>query len=336
MAVSLVSHSPSRSRRAGTSIVVRPSTDIDDRKRAEAEVEQAYLRLAEAQRLSKTGSFITDLLADEHNWSEELCRIFEFDPGTRVTTEAIRAVFHPEDLPVYEAAFKRAVDGLDRDIDITYRIITPAGNVKHLHAVTHVMETIAGRPVFIGAIQDVTESKVAEEALTRARSELAHMARVTTLSALTASIGHEINQPISAVITSADACLRWLNRDQPDVSRAREAVMRIQEDGKRAAEIISHLKSFYRKDVSPQRELVSANDVVRRDAGVAPQRGRPPLGGDADGAGGGSTLGERRPGAVATGVDEPDAERDGGNERAGRRAHDTHPTRGRSGAGVGE
>src|SRR5581483_706069 len=60
------------------------NTDIDDRKRAEAQVEQAYLRLAQAQRLSKTGSFITDLLADEHNWSEELCRIFEFDPGTRV------------------------------------------------------------------------------------------------------------------------------------------------------------------------------------------------------------------------------------------------------------
>ena len=238
-------------------------TDIDDRKRAEAQVEQAYVRLAQAQRVSKTGSFITDLLADEHNWSEELCRIFEFDPGTKVTTEAIRAVFHPEDLPVYEDAFKRAVDGLDREIDITYRIITPAGNVKHLHAVTQVMEKIADRPVYIGAIQDVTERKVAEEALDRARSELAHVARVTTLSALTASIGHEVNQPIAAVITSADACLRWLTRDQPDVNRARDAVIRIQEDGKRAAEIISHLKSFYRKDVSPQRELVSANDVVR-------------------------------------------------------------------------
>jgi PAS domain S-box-containing protein len=238
-------------------------TDIDDRKRAEAQVEQAYVRLTEAQRLSKTGSFITDLLADDHNWSEELCRIFEFDPGTKVTTEAIRAVFHPEDLLVYEEAFKRAVDGLDREIDITYRIITPAGNVKHLHAVTQVMEQIADRPVYIGAIQDVTERKVAEEALDRARSELAHVARVTTLSALTASIGHEVNQPIAAVITSADACLRWLTRDQPEVNRARDAVIRIQEDGKRAAEIISHLKAFYRKDVSPQRELVSANDVVR-------------------------------------------------------------------------
>jgi C4-dicarboxylate-specific signal transduction histidine kinase len=124
------------------------------------------------------------------------------------------------------------------------------------------MEKIAGRPVYIGAIQDVTESKVAEEALTRARSELAHMARVTMLSALTASIAHEINQPISAAITSAGACLRWLDRDQPEVQRAREAAKRIEEDGKRAAEIVARLKSFYKKDVSPQREILSVNDIV--------------------------------------------------------------------------
>jgi PAS domain S-box-containing protein len=236
--------------------------DIEDRKRAEAEVEQAYARLAQAQRLSKTGSFITDLLADEHNWSEELCRIFEFDPGTPVTIDAIRAAFHPEDLPVYEDAFKRAIDGLDREIDITYRIITPAGNVKHLHAVTHIMDGVAGRPVYIGAVQDVTERKTAEEALTRARSELAHMARVTTLSALTASIAHDVNQPIAAAVTSAGACLRWLNRDHPDVQRAREAAMRIEDDGKRAAEIISHVRSFYKKEALPQRELVPVNDLV--------------------------------------------------------------------------
>ena len=236
--------------------------DIEDRKRAEAELEQAYVRLAQAQRLSKTGSFITDLLADEHNWSEELCRIFEFDPGTRVTTDAIRAAFHPEDLPTYEDAFKRAVDERARDIDLTYRIITPSGNVKHLRAIAHLMEKIASRPVYIGAIQDVTERKVAEEALTKARSELAHMARVTTLSALTASISHEINQPIAATINSAGACLRWLKWDPPEVQRAREAAMRIEEDGKRAAEIIKHLKSFYKKDISPQREMVSVNNLV--------------------------------------------------------------------------
>jgi len=106
------------------------------------------------------------------------------------------------------------------------------------------------------------ERKRAEDALTRARAELAHIARVTTLSALTASIAHEINQPIAAATTSAGACLRWLNREQPEVQRAREAVMRIEEDVKRAAAIIDHLKAFYKKDFSPEREAVSINDLV--------------------------------------------------------------------------
>jgi C4-dicarboxylate-specific signal transduction histidine kinase len=144
-----------------------------------------------------------------------------------------------------------------------YRLLMPNGSIKYLHAVAHATGDQDGHLEYIAAVQDVTERKAAEEALSRARSELAHMARVTTLSALTASIAHEINQPIAAVVTSAGACLRWLNRDQPDVQRALAATSRIEEEGKRAATIISHLKSFYRKDLSPQREVVSANDLVR-------------------------------------------------------------------------
>src|SRR4029453_5113333 len=127
------------------------------------------------------------------------------------------------------------------DVDFVFRIVTSRGVMKHVRGIARVTEQITGRPLFIGALQDVTDSKVAEADLNQARSELAHMARVTTLSALTASIGHEVNQPIAALMTSADACLRWLNRDQPDLHRAREAVGRIQEDGQRAAEIIRHL-----------------------------------------------------------------------------------------------
>src|SRR5262249_61478264 len=121
------------------------------------------------------------------------------------------------------------------------RLSMPDTSVKYLHLIAQGIRDNEGRLEYMGAVQDVTESKIAEEALNRARSELAHMARVTTLSALTASIAHEINQPIAAVITSAVACLRWLNRDQPEVQRAREAAMRIEADGKRVAEIITHL-----------------------------------------------------------------------------------------------
>jgi PAS domain S-box-containing protein len=175
--------------------------DIEDRKQAEAQVEQTYLRLAEAQRLSKTGSFITDLLADDHNWSEEAFRIFEFDPATRVSVQMIRDSVHPEDLPTFDAVIARGMTGTD--VDFVFRIVSPRGAVKHIRGLARVMAQSGGRPLFIGALQDVTASKVAEEALDKARSEVAHVARVTMLNTLTASIAHEINQPLSGIITNA-------------------------------------------------------------------------------------------------------------------------------------
>ncbi len=234
--------------------------DIDERKRAEAGLRQAYGHLAEAQRLSKTGSFITNLLADHRDWSEEAFRIFEFEPSTSITLQAVRELVHPEDLPVYDAAYKRAIEGVG--FDMAFRIITSAGNVKHLHAVGHVMEEIAGRPVFIGAIQDVTESKVAEEALNRARSELAHVARVTTLSTLTASIAHEVNQPLSGIITNAGTCLRMLDANPPNVDGARETARRTIRDGNRASEVVTRVRAlFSKKEFTP--EPLDLNEATR-------------------------------------------------------------------------
>jgi len=219
--------------------------DVEDRKRAEAQVEQAYLRLAEAQRLSKTGSFITDLLADNHDWSEETFRIFEFDPSTKVTVQMIRDIVHPEDLPTFDAVIARGMTGTD--VDFVFRILTSRGAVKHIRGMARVMTQVGGHPLFIGALQDVTESKVAEEALDRARSELAHVARVTTLNALTASIAHEINQPLSGIITNASTCLRMLNGDPPNIDGARETVRRTLRDGNRASDVITRLRTMYSK-----------------------------------------------------------------------------------------
>src|SRR5579872_2236566 len=213
--------------------------DIEDRKRAEAQVEQAYLRLAEAQQLSKTGSFITDLLADDHNWSEETFRIFEFDPATKVTVRMIRDIVHPDDLPTFDAVIARGMTGTD--VDFVFRIVTPRGAIKHIRGMARVMVQISGHPLFIGALQDVTESKIAEEALDKARSELAHVARITTLNALTASIAHEINQPLASLITNASICLRRLNADPPNVDGARETVVRTIRDGNRVSDVITRL-----------------------------------------------------------------------------------------------
>jgi PAS domain S-box-containing protein len=219
--------------------------DIEDRKLAEAQVEQAYLRLAEAQQLSKTGSFITDLVADDHNWSEEAFRIFEFDPAAKVSVQMIRDIVHPEDLPSFDVVIARGMTGTD--VDFVFRIVTSGGTIKHIRGMARLLTQIEGRPLFIGALQDITESKVAAEALDTARSELAHVSRVTTLNALTGSIAHEINQPLSGIITNAGTCLRMLDVDPPNIDGARETARRTLRDGKRAADVITRLRVLFSK-----------------------------------------------------------------------------------------
>jgi PAS domain S-box-containing protein len=221
------------------------ATDIDDRKRAEAQVEQAYLRLAEAQRLSKTGSFITDLLGDDHDWSEEAFRIFDFDPASKVTLQMIQETIHSEDLPTFEAVIARGMTG--SEVDFGFRIVTSRGTLKHVRGIARVMAETVGHPVFIGALQDVTESKLAEEALDRARAELAHVTRVATLNALTASIAHEVNQPLSGIITNASTCRRMLNGNPPNIEGARETAKRIIRDGNRASDVITRLRALFSK-----------------------------------------------------------------------------------------
>jgi C4-dicarboxylate-specific signal transduction histidine kinase len=106
------------------------------------------------------------------------------------------------------------------------------------------------------------ERKHTEETLRQAQADLAHVNRATTMGELTASLAHEVNQPIAAAVTNANTCLRWLTRDHPDVEEAREAAKRIVKDGTRAAEIISRVRLLFKKS-TPQRELVDVNEVVR-------------------------------------------------------------------------
>jgi C4-dicarboxylate-specific signal transduction histidine kinase len=133
---------------------------------------------------------------------------------------------------------------------------------------------VAGRPMFVGALQDVTDSKIAEEALNRARGELARVSRVITLSALTASIAHEVSQPLSGIITNAGTCLRLLDADPPNVDGARDTARRTIRDGNRASDVITRLRALFSKrdltlepiDLSEAaREVValSLNDLQR-------------------------------------------------------------------------
>jgi PAS domain S-box-containing protein len=244
-------------------------SDITERKRAEAELRRAYEHLTEAQRLSQTGSFTWDFERAENFWSDEFYRIWEFEPGSVVTMQTLKDSVHPEDVPLYEDAIGRAMAGTDPEF--RFRIVPRRGGVKHLRGFAH---RITGRPVFVGAVQDVTASWIAQEALDRAGAELAHVSRVTSLSALTASIAHEVNQPLSGIITNAGTCLRMLDATPPNIDGARETARRAIRDGNRAADVVARLRALFgRRELTLEpldlneatREVIalSSNDLQR-------------------------------------------------------------------------
>lgn len=237
------------------------NTDIEDRRRSEARLKRAYDSFADAQRLSKTGSFITDLVGDDHNWSDEAYRTFEFEPGTKISLQRMRDAIHPDDLPSFDPLLVTPGPS-GENVTFAFRILTARGAIKHLRGVAHIVEPTPGRRLFVGALQDVTDSKVAEEALDRARSDLAHVARVTTVSALTASIAHEVNQPLSGININAGTCLQMLDAAPPNVDGARETAKRILRDANRASNVIARLRALFSKQESTF-ESLDLNEVTR-------------------------------------------------------------------------
>jgi C4-dicarboxylate-specific signal transduction histidine kinase len=150
----------------------------------------------------------------------------------------------------------------DTEFEFEHRLLMPDRSVKYVHLVARGSPDRDDRLEYIGAVQDVTERRRSEEALGEARAELAHVARVTSLGSLTASIAHEVNQPLSGIITNASTCLRMLAADPPNVEGARETAQRTLRDGNRASEVVMRLRAmFSRKD--PTNELVDLNDAAR-------------------------------------------------------------------------
>jgi len=238
------------------------NTDIDDRKRAEEELQRSEAFLAEGERLSLSGSFLWRLDTDEITFSEQLYRIHEFDRDSPVTLERIRSRIHPEDLPLLSEKIERARAGGDSVLNYEIRLGMPNGSVKFVRTIAHGTRDRDGRPEIMGAVQDVTERRLAEEALNQARSDLTHVTRVTSLGVLTASIAHEVNQPLSGIITNAGTCLRMLAAEPPNVEGARETAKRTIRDGNRAAELITRLRALFSKRESTT-EPVDLNEAAQ-------------------------------------------------------------------------
>jgi PAS domain S-box-containing protein len=227
--------------------------------------------LAEAQKLSHTGSFCWDVSSGKIYWSQETFRIFEYDPPTEPTSELVMHRTHPED----RALVRQVVDRVShekKDFDFEHRLLMPDGSVKYLRVVGHPSKGESGSFEFVGAVTDITERKRAEAelhqrevSLREAQTELAHVSRVTTIGEMAASIAHEVNQPLAGIVTNANASSRWLAGDSPNLNEARDAIGRIVRDGNRAADVISRMRALFKK-THAVKERLDINEAIKEVA----------------------------------------------------------------------
>ena len=224
------------------------------------ELQRREAYLAEAQKLSHTGSFGWDVssgragapgMGEIRYWSEECYRVLGFDPRKELPRfETLLQRIYPDDQA-------RTIEQLERarhektEFEFDFRIVHPNGEIRDIHTVGHPVFSPSGDLVeLVGTVIDVTERKRAEEERERLRqvqADLAHLSRVTTMGELTASLAHEIRQPISAAATDAKTCLRWLGRDDPDLAEASDAASRMVKDVTRAADIISRISWLFKR-----------------------------------------------------------------------------------------
>src|SRR5437868_1496626 len=222
-----------------------------------AELRRSELYLAEAQRLSHTGSFGWDVRSGKLYWSEETYRMVECDLADQPTIDLVMQRTHPHDRARVQETIDRAAQDR-KDLDFEHQLLMPNGKIKNVHVVGHPVFDESGDLVeFVGAVMDVTEHRRAEEE----RQALAHANRITTMGQLTASIAHEVNQPIAAVVTNAQAALRWLNMHPPDPEEVRQALDRIVKAGRRAGDGISRIRALVAK-APPRNDQLDLNEVM--------------------------------------------------------------------------
>ena len=234
-------------------------TDIDERRKTQEKLQQSEAFLVQGQRISNTGSFGWNVASGEIYWSDQTYNIVEFDRTEKPTFETVFQRVHPDD----RAFVRRTLDDAIRertDFDIELRLLMPNRGVKHVHIIGRAVN--AADLDFVGAIRDITERMQAEEGLRQAQDDLARINRATTMGELTASLAHEVNQPISGTLINAKVCQRMLERDEPDLNEVRAVFGRIVRDTQRAADVIARIRSQFMRG-EPNREVLDVNEIIQ-------------------------------------------------------------------------
>lgn len=241
--------------------IMATNNDITERRRTEIELARSEAFLADAQRLSRTGSVLRYADSTEMEWSVESYRILGYGTDETPSFERVLKRTHPDDLELVKG-MDEAIRHGEPFIDGKHRLVMADGEVKHVRFVARLNARHGKRSEYVGALMDITSAVAAQEALQRSMAELAHVSRLTTVGGLATTIAHEVTQPLAAIVTCGDSVARWLDRPDPNVAEARQSIEQMIRDARRASDIVKHIRSMAQRR-EPKWACLQVNALVR-------------------------------------------------------------------------
>ena len=260
-------HRPSGHDLRFTDLYARLAGELIERQRAEEALGASEERFRRYFELGLIGMAMTSPAKGILEVNDELCVMLGYERSELLKKTWAEMTYQDDlaaDVTQFDRVTAREIDGYTLDkrwIRKDGRVIDTIMSAKCLRRADGSVD------YFVGLVQDITERKRSEEALRAAQAQLAHMARVTTMGELTSSIAHEVNQPLAAVVTNGDACLRWLGNDPPNLDKARLSVAGIIKEGNRAGEIIQRVRALAKK-TPPQKTMLGVNEAIEEVIGL--------------------------------------------------------------------
>lgn len=236
--------------------------DITERRRAEQKLRKSESLLRTAQEIANLGNFEVQLADASVTWSKQACTMVGFESGhePRTIEEYVRQFVHPDDRDRFSQEWQRVVISAEK-FELLHRVVRPDGAVRDLQGTAQPVSHANDGATVLGTLYDLTERRAAEDEVRQSQDKLTHFARLSTMGEMATGLAHEINQPLTAIATYAQAALRFLAAGNADPADLHEALTQITQQSLRAGEVIRRLRTFV-KNRETRAESIDMNRLV--------------------------------------------------------------------------